>query len=347
MEEAVGVMKSKVEETSHFPYTLEDIRRIRDQESFPQMVVINTTYVCNAQCPHCPYTNSDIRKEPRAQQFPYMSEEVFKVIADQVGRARATLRISGAGEPLLHKKIVDFIGYAKRQGCQVGLISNGSLLSEGMAVGLLNSQIDMIEFSVDAADPETYGKVRKGLHFEKTMENIKRCVRLRNEQSAKTNIIASVVNQKLVSDKIDEIVSFWESIVDKVQVRKYLTWDINDLDESGDIAPYLTTDAPCPFPFDRLMIDSNGDARFCVYDIKGRTHWGNVMLEPITAIWKNQDFQFLREIHIQREFEKFPICKNCLDRQFRSWSYNYFALRESASLKRNKTVTRKEACPRD
>jgi radical SAM protein with 4Fe4S-binding SPASM domain len=198
----------------------------------------------------------------------------------------------------------------------------------------------MIEFSVDAAEPETYGIVRKGLKFEKTVENIKRCVRLRSLLSPKTNIIASVVNQKIIADKLEDIVAFWEAIVDKVQVRKFLTWDINDLSESGDPSPYLDSDAPCPFPFDRLMIDSNGEARFCVYDIKGRTNWGNVKTEPIGLIWKNKEFQSLREIHIERAFEKFSICKQCLDRQFRSWSYNYFALRDAASLKRKQHQNR-------
>jgi radical SAM protein with 4Fe4S-binding SPASM domain len=267
-------------------------------------------------------------------EFPFIGEDVFKKIADQTGRHGATLRVSGAGEPLMHKRIVDYIVYAKEAGCRVGLITNGSLLTEAKARTLLECGLDMIEFSVDAADPITYGIVRKGLEFKTTVNNIRRIVKLRKEMKAATNIIASVVNQRIVTDKISQIVKFWEEIADKVQVRKYLTWDINDLKDSGDVAPYLDADAPCPFPFDRMLIDSNGDVRFCVYDIKGRTKWGNVLEEPITAIWKNAKFQHLRELHIRRDFRRFPICQKCADRQFRSWSYNYFALRQGASRRR-------------
>lgn len=300
---------------------------------FPKMVVINSCYPCNALCPHCPYTptNSKIRMEQRATQFPYIPWDVFKAIADEVGKYQAILRISGAGEPLLHKEMIDYIEYAKSAGCEVGLITNGSLMTEEKAERLIGCGIEMIEFSVDAADPATYDIVRKGLKFETTLENVKRAVAIRNRLKAKTGIIASVVNQKLVHDMLDDIVAFWEKIVDTVQVRKYLTWDINDLSESGDLTPYLDAEAPCPFPFDRLLIDTSGDMRFCVYDIKARTNWGNVLRESISSVWTGPKFNWLRELHNEREFGKMKICENCLDRQFRSWTYNYFHLREKAA----------------
>jgi MoaA/NifB/PqqE/SkfB family radical SAM enzyme len=299
---------------------------------FPKMVVINTCYPCNAFCPHCPYTptNSKIRMEARAREFPYMPWDVFKAIADEVGKNKAILRFSGAGEPLVHKQCVDYIEYAKSVGCQVGLINNGSLMTEDRARRMLEAKVEMIEFSVDAADPETYDIVRKGLKFEKTLANIKKTVELRNALKTKTRIIASVVDQKIVHHMMDDIVAFWKPIVDVVQVRKYLTWDVNDLNNSGDVTPYLDPEAACPFPFDRLLIDSNGDMRFCVYDIKARTNWGNVLKETISSVWTGPDFDQLRRFHNDREFNRMEICEKCLDRQFRSWDYNYFLLREKA-----------------
>lgn len=307
---------------------------------FPKMVVINSCYPCNALCPHCPYTpgNSNIRKEGRAEQSPYISWEVFKAIADETGKHKAILRLSGAGEPLLHKQLVDYIEYAKSVGCEVGLINNGSMMTPERAERLIRANVEMIEFSVDAADPVTYDIVRKGLSFEQTVENIKRTVKFRDDLKAKTRIIASVVDQKLVHDNLQEIVEFWDAIVDVVQVRKYLTWDVNDLANSGDVTPYLDPQAACPFPFDRLLIDTNGDMRFCVYDIKARTNWGNVLKQSISSVWTGPDFDALRKFHNDREFYKFEICEKCLDRQFRSWDYNYFKLREKAEEVRHEKV---------
>ncbi|MBN1688194.1 MAG: radical SAM protein [Candidatus Omnitrophica bacterium] len=324
-------MSEKQATVRHLPEEKERFELTERTKLFPKMVVLNTCYPCNAKCPHCPYTNSNIRQEKRSKENPYVGWEVFKAIADQVGEHRATLRISAAGEPLLHPKVVEFVEYAKSVGCEVGIITNGSLMNEEKATRFIQCGVEMIEFSVDAADPVTYQVVRKGLQFERTVENIRRTIDIRNRLKGKTSIIASVVNQKLVADKIDSIVAFWEKIVDTVQVRKYLTWDINDLENSGDITPYLVKEAPCPFPFDRFLIDTNGDMRFCVYDIKGRTNWGNVLKESISSVWSGSNFNHLRNLQNSREFHKMPICEKCLDRQFRSWNYNYFHLRDKAA----------------
>jgi radical SAM protein with 4Fe4S-binding SPASM domain len=329
-------MEKHPRKIEHYGSDTDMVKLFKDNQAFPRMAVINTTFVCNAVCPHCPYTNSDIRSEKRAKDYPFISKEVFKKIADQVGAQKRILRVSGAGEPLMHKRIVEYIEYAKSAGCQVGLITNGSLMTESAALRLLSCGIDMIEFSVDAADEETYQVVRKGLNFAKTLGNITRTVELRNEMKAPANIIASVVNQKVIAEKVPFIVAFWEKVVDSVQVRKYLTWDINDLSDSGDITPYLNPDAPCPFPFDRMLIDTNGDVRFCVYDIIGRTRWGNVMETPISEIWQNEHFAELRDIHQKKEFHRMALCHNCLDRQFRSWKYNYFHLKDKASQEKQK-----------
>ena len=51
--------------------------------NYPMMLVISFAYPCNALCPHCPYTNSNIRKEYK--DAPYISEKIFKKIADESG----------------------------------------------------------------------------------------------------------------------------------------------------------------------------------------------------------------------------------------------------------------------
>lgn len=121
---------------------------------FPMMLVLSFVYPCNAECPHCPYTNSNIRDSYK--DVPYMPDDVFKKIADEAGQYGAYLRISGGGEPMLHPHAVELLTYAKRVGCKIGLITNGSAFTEKNSRALLDAGVDMIEFSVDARDAETY-----------------------------------------------------------------------------------------------------------------------------------------------------------------------------------------------
>ena len=148
------------------PLPVQEEYGLRPEASvFPMMLVLSFVYPCNAECPHCPYTNSNIRDTYK--DVPNMPDAIFKKIADEAGPHGAYLRISGGGEPMLHPHAVELLTYAKQVGCKIGLITNGSVFTEKNSPRLLEAGVDMIEFSVDACDPETYAIVRKGLKWDR------------------------------------------------------------------------------------------------------------------------------------------------------------------------------------
>jgi len=307
-----------------------------EAQEFPMMCVLSFVYVCNAKCPNCPYTNSQIRAEYKDR--PFMEEATFKIIADQCGEYGAWVRISGGGEPMLHPKAVELMVYAKKVGAKVGLITNGSLFSEESSVRLLEAQVDMIEFSVDAGDPKTYAKVRKGLKWDVLLDNVKKMDEIRNRLKSSTKIIASGVNQ--VDVNIEAIARFWEPLVDNFQRRKYLTWGINDPSKSADPKPYLPPAEmiPCPFVFERLNIDSRGRVLVCGFDIAGKTDMGNIHEKSIKGIWHGERFQYYRQMHLSRRGQEIELCRNCPDWQYRSWKHNYWKIVKNAERKRKSQV---------
>ncbi len=314
-----------------------DIYDIRPEaKEFPMMVVISFVYPCNAECPNCPYTNSNIREEYRDQ--PFMDEITFKKIADECGQYGAWIRISGGGEPMLHPQAVELIEYAKKVGAKIGLITNGSKFNEKNSLRIIKAKVDMVEFSVDAADPETYAWVRKGLNWEELLENVNRMVRFRNQIDSPTKIIASGINQKGVD--IDLVEKFWRPLVDNFQKRKYLTWSFNDPSNSGDPLPYLEPqdNIPCPFIFERLNIDSRGKIMVCGYDISATTNMGNVNNKSIRDVWNGKEFNFYRKKHLKKKGDEIEICKNCPDWKYRSWNHNYWKLIDEANLKDQKSI---------
>jgi len=307
-----------------------------EAQEFPMMCVLSFVYVCNAKCQNCPYTNSQIRADYKDR--PFMEERTFKIIADQCGEYGAWVRISGGGEPMLHPKAVDLLEYAKKVGARVGLITNGSLFSTESSTKLLEAEIDMIEFSVDAGDSETYSKVRRGLKWSVLLKNIKQMVELRNCLKSSTKIIASGVNQMDVD--IDAVARFWEPIVDNFQKRKYLTWGINDPSKSADPTPYLPSEemTPCPFIFERLNIDSRGKVMICGFDIAARTNMGNVHEQTIQEIWQGEGFKYYRQMHLKKRGAEIELCKDCPDWKYRSWQHNYWKIVKNAEKKRRSQV---------
>ena len=305
-------------------------------KEFPMMCVISFVYVCNAQCPNCPYTNSQIRTDYKDRLF--MSDEIFKIIANQCGEYKAWMRMTGGGEPMLHPNAVGLMEYAKRVGAKIGLITNGSRFTEESSRRLLDAQVDMIEFSVDAADPDTYARIRKGLRWNILLRNVSRMVRLRNRLKSSTKIIASAVNQ--VGVDIDTVERFWSPIVDNFQKRKYLTWGINDPLKSADPTPYLLPEEliPCPHIFERLYISIRGKVMVCVFDISAKTNMGSIHEKTIKEIWHGKEFEYYRKMHLVHKGNEIKLCKDCNDWKYRSWKHNYWKILKDAEEARKTKV---------
>jgi MoaA/NifB/PqqE/SkfB family radical SAM enzyme len=206
------------------------------------------------------------------------------------------------------------------------------------------ADVDMIEFSVDACDPETYAVVRKGLEWEVLVENVKRMLKLRHEINSTSKIVASAVGQ--IGVDLDAVERFWvDGIgIDYLIRRKYLTWGNNttlDGSESSDPAPYLNTDeVPCPFIFERLNIDSRGNVMVCGYDISAVTSMGNVNRESIREIWHGEGFRFYRDKHLAGRGKDISLCAGCPDWKYRSWDHNYWKVVRNAEAARAKTIGR-------
>lgn len=293
---------------------------------FPMMAVLSFVYVCNARCPNCPYNNSDIRSSYNNDIL--MSDKLFKRIADECGPHHCLLRLSGGGEPMMHPKAVELIEYAKHVGCRVGLITNGSLFEEEKLMRIIDAGIDAIEFSVDAGDRDTYAIVRPGLDWDTLNRNVHLAKTIRDQKKAETRIICSMINQTGVD--IEFAQKYWSDKVDKVQVRKFLTWGYND-DHSADPTPYLPPEEriPCPWLFERLNIDSRGDVTLCGEDIAFNEKFANVSERSIQDIWLGPEFEYFRNKHLLHQGNEIKICSTCPDWKYRSWQYNYWKLIET------------------
>lgn len=303
---------------------------------FPMMLVLSFVYPCNALCPHCPYTNSNIRKEYK--DAPFMSAEIFRKIADESGPHGAYLRISGGGEPMLHPQATELMVHAKSVGCKIGLITNGSKFSDDSLRTLLSAGVDMIEFSVDACDPDTYHRVRKGLEWDVLLATVRRTLELRMELRSPSKIVASCVNQDGLD--MDAVEAFWvDGIgIDYMIKRKFLTWGMNttlDGERSADDSAYLDPEeAPCPFIFERLNIDSRGNVMVCGYDISANTSMGNVAELSIADIWHGPGFKFYRDKHLSGHGRDINLCSSCPDWKYRSWKHNYWKVVDGAEKAR-------------
>lgn len=292
---------------------------LRDEaKEFPMMVVLSFIFVCNSRCPNCPYNNSNIRKKYKdALYFPI---NLFEKIASECGQYGSILRLSGGGEPFLHRDIVELTKYATNKGCKVSIITNGSIDVSGVL-----DMADMIEFSVDAGSAEDYSIARPGLDWEFLNSNIENAFNNRK----KTKLICSIINQKGID--IERAKNHW-GYLDAVQIRKFLTWGYNE-DNSANDTPYLPPEEkiPCPCLFERTSIDTRGDVTFCPEDISYKYKFDNVKNKSIREIWHCKTLEDARMLHLNKQGDKLKPCSHCLDWVYRTWNFNYWKLREHAN----------------
>lgn len=306
-------------ENNHLPG---NFKKFDGAEKLPLMTVLWVSNVCNARCGHCPFNlDKSLRK---LEKNSYMQWETFKKIVDDLSVEKDRLiRLTGVGEPLLNKNLMKFVTYAKKKGLKVGLITNGSLLDSEKINTLLTVQTDIIEISIDAMDKETYSTIRVGLDFDQVRGNILRLIERRNTLKSSTKVIVSIINQPDKLKDPEKAVQYWEKIVDKVLLRKWITWNV--LDQKNFTEPFLDTQqrVPCPWPFDRMHITADGDVVFCADDLKREHIIGNVMQSSVGILWDNEKFKHYRQCHLDRRFDKINICEKCVDWPYKSWKFNY------------------------
>jgi MoaA/NifB/PqqE/SkfB family radical SAM enzyme len=153
--------------------------RSRVAQAPPVCVYLEVTNRCNLLCETCPRTFEAL--EPPAD----MSWELFTSIVDQLpGLARAVLH--GVGEPMMVKNLPGMIRYLKDRGVYVLFNTNGTLLAPRKRQELIDTGLDELRVSLDAADAESFFRVRGKRMFDRIVRNVGEFTALQRETGAAT-----------------------------------------------------------------------------------------------------------------------------------------------------------------
>lgn len=135
---------------------------------------IEPTNACNLDCATCFRHGWD---EPVGR----MSDAAFDAILAGLAAfdPLPTVYFGGIGEPLAHRRTVAWVAQAHALGARTELITNGTLLNEHVARGLIDAGLDLLWVSIDGARPESYADVRLGAELAQVIANVARFSKLR------------------------------------------------------------------------------------------------------------------------------------------------------------------------
>ncbi|MGH9407865.1 MAG: radical SAM/SPASM domain-containing protein [Vicinamibacterales bacterium] len=263
----------------------------------PEIVQIESTNICNAKCVFCP------RDEMHRRQG-VMSMPLFRKIVDECAALGVThVRVHNYGEPFLDRHLVDKVRYAKEQGIrEVGMISNGSLITEKVARGMIEAGLDAINISVDAGGKEVFDSTRVGLSYDKVIGNIERLVRIRAELGRKRpKLILSFVRQNNSADE-QAFIEHWRSVADKIHITELHNW-AGTLNHDSDVT------YPCYRPWLTFTVLWDGRVSLCCADFDGHTILGDLNSASIEEIWNNDEYRRVRRDHLESGGP--DVCRAC------------------------------------
>lgn len=287
---------------------------------FPLFLHLDMNQECNYKCPHCIIATPSEVKE--YYDGPYANFNDFKKIIDEGAEHNCpSMEPQGNNEPFLIKDLHKYINYAHKRGfIDIMLNNNGSALTKKRSEQILDSGITRLRFSLDAATPETYSKVRVGsIPLERVIRNIDTLLELRSKGNYKLPLIGvSFCKMRHNEHELDDFIKYWEKKVDIVTIQTYTppTPNIEKYDvfyASDQLNSEPITEFKCVQPFQRVVIKNQDIAPCCVSFNKDLIIGKIGKKNSIYKAWHSEKMTRIRDLHKKGEFYLDKTCKDCVN----------------------------------
>jgi len=282
-------------------------RRMRAGLERPESVDIESSSFCNAKCIMCTHPLMTRKKGN-------MSWELFeKVVREAVQWGVPRLYLSGFGEAFIDKTLPDKIRLGKDLGAPwVGVLTNGSLLTEAGVARVLASGLDQLSISMDGFSPEIFNRIRVGLDFDEVVAGVNRLLDKRQDRRPEIQIQVVLLPENIHEKaKAKEM---WKGRVDSLVFRQAQNWGGGTAVEPTGYTPHTVENnklVPCRYLWTQLNVRHNGDVVLCCIDWDSEKVLGNVKEQTLREIWSGPALEAARKLHREGRSTEEPLCKNC------------------------------------
>ena len=270
---------------------------------------------CNFKCSMCLTPSLD---EPKV----VISKSVRHSLLEQIKKHKIPAVMFGMGEePLLYKDFVEFVREIDQVGVMdVFLFTNGLLMRENISQALIDLPITRVYFSLDAATPETFHKVRGKNELLRVEENIHKFLEIRNASNSKLPIVrvSFCITENNAHEK-DMFIEKWRHVVDHVDIQtvhdfsrvQEMSWMSSE--ELFAASEENVAGAKCNQPWEKLTIWANGDVSPCCTFHGKNLIIGNVNYETVDELWNGEKITKVREQLSSGKLN--PVCHECLSKR--------------------------------
>ena len=319
--------KGGIQKFSLRNHVIEEMARLRDAElvrylryrygydvfpkdkilsEYPPLVQIEPASICNYRCVFCYQTDERLTCK-KDGQMGMMSLETFKKIIDQLEGNVEAITLASRGEPTVNPKLPDMLQYMSGKFLAVKLNTNASLLTDKLSRAILESDIQTLVISADAATEPLYSKLRVNGNLTRVLKNVKRFNEIKDTEFTNSRIITRVSGVKYSDDQnIESQNNVWGSLVDQVAFVQYNPW------ENAYDAEYSGVDTPCSDLWRRMFLWWDGRVAVCDVDYLTKLIDDNISSDSIKNLWSGETYSLLRSRHMLGERNKLEPCSRCV-----------------------------------
>ena len=274
-------------------------------DDFPPCLQIEPASICNYRCLFCYQIDEEFTRK-RNGMMGMMTVDLFKQIIDQTeGRCEA-VTLASRGEPLACPGIEAMLRYAGGKFLALKLNTNAWFLHEKLCHAILESGVNTVVFSADAASEPTYSQLRVGGRLDRVFANVKRFCAIRDKHYPQSRLITRVAGVKVQgAGSFKDMERFWGDYVDQIAFVAYNPWEntyerkLNDIQE------------PCSDLWRRTFVWWDGTVNPCDSDYKSTLTIGSMKEAGVSDLWRSDAYTRLRVAHReQRRFQCAP-CNRC------------------------------------
>jgi MoaA/NifB/PqqE/SkfB family radical SAM enzyme len=275
-------------------------------DEFPPYLQIEPTSICNYRCVFCYQTDNSFTR--RSKDFMgHMTLETFMNLIDQAESNIEFISLASRGEPMLCKDINSMLAYTRGKFLNLKLNTNASVLDEEKAHAILQSGVNTLVFSADAAEEPLYSQLRVNGSLEKVLGNLGRFQKIRETQYSQVKIITRVSGVRVRAEQdLEGMVSYWGGLVDQVAFVDYVPWE-NVYD-----ATYTNIATPCSDLWRRMFVWWDGRVNPCDVDYRSTLTAGLLAGSKLKDLWRSEAYEALRSRHAGNQRSAVSPCNRCV-----------------------------------
>lgn len=274
--------------------------------------VIEICGSCNYNCLFCPHSFENGREKAYKRMINY---QMFLGILDQlVDSDVKEIYLEGSGEPTMNKRLPDFVKAGTDRGFQMSFITNGFWFKDDLMKRTIDAGMHFARISVTGYNAEIYREKMGKDAFYEVMANARAAI----DYGGSIGSYHLILDNSQEDYEIDQYRKNW---IDHVPNIKASIWKMHNWSGQLDVDwRNSRRKRSCGRPFSPdLIVRAGGNAGkqgavvpcCMVLGQDSKAVLGHLSEQTIEEVWFGEEYEKLRNAHINHDFDSIDYCKGC------------------------------------